>query len=63
MKTEQPRPERLEIRIDEREKAAFTQAAEVNGISLSAWVRQRLRRAAKQDLEEAGRKIPFLNAR
>jgi uncharacterized protein (DUF1778 family) len=63
MSDKQTRTERLEIRIDAEEGEAFLNAAEASGMSLSAWVRQRLRRAAKQDLEEAGRRVSFSKAR
>lgn len=50
----------LQIRLDEGEKATFREAAEVAGLPLSTWVRERLRRAAVRELEEAGLQIPFL---
>ena len=52
--------EAVQIRVRPSEKAAFTLAAEIAGISLSAWVRERLRQTAARELEAAGRKIPFL---
>lgn len=51
----------LEIRLASAEKQAFRDAAEVAGIPLSAWARERLRRAAVRELEEAARPIPFLS--
>ena len=48
------------IRVAESEKVAFERAAEVAGVSVSAWVRERLRKAAKADLQEAGQPVPFL---
>lgn len=51
----------LEVRVEPREKQAFSQAAELAGIPLSAWIRERLRKAAIKELEEANIKIPFLN--
>jgi hypothetical protein len=50
----------FKLRIAPAEKAAFQEAAEIAGISLSAWVRERLRRTCIRELEEAGRKIAFL---
>jgi hypothetical protein len=50
----------LKIRMDAAEKQAFRDAAEVAGIPVSAWMRERLRRAAIRDLEEAARPIAFL---
>ena len=54
------RSEYLDVRLDEREKTAFKQAAELAGLALSAWVRERLRRSARQELLEAGRQVGFL---
>ncbi|WP_437223544.1 hypothetical protein SH661x_003258 [Planctomicrobium sp. SH661] len=48
------------MRVDTTEKEAFRRAAEVSGIPLSAWVRERLRRAAIKDLEEVGATPDFL---
>lgn len=50
----------LQIRITEAEKQGFSAAAELAGIPLSSWVRERLRLAAIRDLESAGQKIPFI---
>lgn len=43
-----------------QEKQGFIEAAELAGIPLSSWVRERLRLAAIRELENAGRKIPFV---
>lgn len=50
----------LKIRMDAAEKQAFRDAAEVAGLPVSAWMRERLRRAAVRELEEAARPIAFL---
>jgi hypothetical protein len=50
----------LEVRLASGEKEAFKDAADLAGIPLSSWVRERLRRVARVELEEAGRKIAFL---
>jgi uncharacterized protein (DUF1778 family) len=55
--------ESMEIRVQADEKAAFKQAAEIAGIPLSAWVRERLRRAAVKELEDASMPIAFLQKR
>ena len=47
------------IRMETREKAAFTEAAQIAGAPLSVWIRERLRRVAREELREAGRKLPF----
>ena len=50
----------IEVRMSPDEKRAFQEAAELAGIPTSAWIRERLRRAAIRELEEASREIPFL---
>jgi uncharacterized protein (DUF1778 family) len=52
--------ESIEIRLEADEKRGFQEAADVAGIPLSAWVRERLRRAAIRELEQVSRDIPFL---
>ena len=51
---------RLDMRLDEAEKEAFRAAAELSGLDLSAWIRERLRRVARGELEKAGQSVPFL---
>ncbi len=55
-----PRTDRLEIRLESNEKDGFQDAADIAGIPLSNWVRERLRWAATKELQEAGRDVPFL---
>lgn len=50
----------LELRVSADEKEAFELAAAMAGISLSSWVRERLRLAAIRELESAGRRVPFV---
>jgi uncharacterized protein (DUF1778 family) len=50
----------LEVRLEVAEKEAFKEAADIAGLALSAWVRERLRKAARRELEESGRLVPFL---
>ena len=52
---------RVFIRVTDEEKAAFDKAAEISGIALSAWARQKLRSAAIKELEAVSEPIPFLN--
>ena len=54
------RTEVVEIRLQPKEKAGFKEAANLAGISLSSWVRERLRLAAIRELESAGRPVPFI---
>jgi antitoxin component of RelBE/YafQ-DinJ toxin-antitoxin module len=51
----------LQVRVQEAEKQAFHAAAELAGLDLSAWVRERLRLLARRELEKAGQPVPFLN--
>lgn len=50
----------LLIRLQAAEKEAFQDAAAYAGVPLSAWVRERLRRAAVRELEAASLPIAFL---
>ncbi len=50
----------LQIRLDQDEKAAFEKVADLAGITLSAWARERLRSSAIRELENAGLKVPFV---
>lgn len=50
----------LQIRLTEAEKAGFSEAAQVAGVGLSTWARERLRVAAIRELEGAGRRVPFV---
>lgn len=54
------RDDYLEIRLAGSEKKAFRDASALAGLPLSTWVRERLRRAAIRELEEAGRQAAFL---
>lgn len=50
----------IQIRVTPEEKDGLAKASEIAGISLSSWVRERLRIAAIRELEAAGKKIPFI---
>ncbi len=52
----------LQIRLSEDEKTGFQAAADLAGIALSAWVRERLRRAAIEELRGARQDVPFLDS-
>ena len=45
--------ESLLIRLEQNEKEAYQSAADLAGMSLSAWVRERLRRATVRELKNA----------
>lgn len=53
---------RLEFRVTGDEKHAFQDAADLAGVPMSAWARERLRKSARLELEAAGQKIAFLQA-
>jgi len=59
-KTAEPKNDYLDIRISILEKKAFRDAAQLAGIPVSTWVRERLRLAAIRELEGAGRRVPFI---
>ena len=50
----------MELRLDSAEKEAFRTAAEAAGMALSVWVRERLRKAAKKELEGRDMPVAFL---
>ncbi len=54
--------ELLQLRLNSDEKASFQKAADLAGVALSGWVRERLRKAARLELQDAGQKVPFIQA-
>ena len=52
----------LEVRVQSLEKQSFRDAADLAGIPLAAWIRERLRLAAIKELEAMGHPIAFLHA-
>jgi hypothetical protein len=53
--------ELIQVRVSALEKQGFEQAASDDGLSLAAWIRQRLRHVCREDLQKNGRRIPFLS--
>jgi predicted HicB family RNase H-like nuclease len=53
----------LQVRVTDREKAAFDAAADLAGLDMSAWVRERLRLLARKELMDGGRQVPFLESK
>jgi hypothetical protein len=51
------------MRLEMAEKNAFRAAAELAGLDLSAWIRERLRRSAWEELERVGQSVPFLQGK
>jgi uncharacterized protein (DUF1778 family) len=52
--------ELLQIRLSVSEKTTFSDAAELDGKNVSEWIRDRLRRVSRQELQEAGKTEAFL---
>ena len=52
----------LQVRVNSAEKAAFDAAADLAGLALSAWLRERLRLAARTELAAGGQTAPFLRS-
>ena len=50
----------LDVRLDPLEKQAFKEAADLSGLPLSGWVRERLRSISRRELQDAGKAVPFL---
>lgn len=50
----------LQVRVDDAEKQSFESAAELSGLAVSVWVRERLRQVAARELQAAGRPVAFL---
>lgn len=48
------------LRMEQLEKKGFEEAARIAGVPLAVWMRERLRRAARTELEEDGREVLFL---
>lgn len=52
--------ESLLLRLAPSEKKGFSDAAELAGVPLTVWIRERLRKVAVGELESANRKAAFL---
>lgn len=52
--------ERIELRLSPAERETFQDAADLAGIPLSAWIRERLRQSATKELEASALPIAFL---
>jgi hypothetical protein len=56
---EDSKGEVLQVRVDAAEKQGFAEAAKLNGLGISGWARERLRAAARRELSDFGRPVPF----
>ena len=52
--------ESILLRLQPCEKAVFGEAAAIAGVPLAVWMRERMRRAANDELQAAGREVPFI---
>jgi hypothetical protein len=59
---ENVKSESVLLRLETREKEGFTAAANMAGVPLAVWIRERLRKVAVGELEAGGRQVPFLDA-
>ena len=55
-----PKTYYLKMRLTPDERLTFEECAEISGIPMAAWIRQRVRKAAVRELEGAGRAVTFL---
>jgi hypothetical protein len=53
----------LQVRVNSAEKASFDAAADLAGLPLSTWVRERLRLAARTELQAASQPVAFLGSK
>lgn len=58
---EAAKTEYIEVRCELSEKDAFRAAADAAGLPLSGWIRERLRRVARKELEDMGMPVAFLD--
>jgi uncharacterized protein (DUF1778 family) len=59
-KPESVKTEYIELRCETAEKDSFRDAADAAGMPMSGWIRDRLRRAARKELEDLERPVAFL---
>jgi len=59
-KKQNPLDEYVELRLSSDEKQGFRDAADLAGIPLATWVRERLRQIAARELKKSQRPIAFL---
>ena len=60
--SDQTKGEYIELRVSADEKQAFVDAANLSGMALSVWIRERLRKAARKELEDAEKPVAFLES-
>ncbi len=55
----QTKSESLLLRLAKQEKVVFKSAADLAGLDLSSWIRERLRKQARDELTAGGKDIPL----
>lgn len=50
----------MQVRMSKSEIETFKNAARLSGITVSSWVRDRLRKAARQELQSSGQRVAFI---
>lgn len=50
----------MQFRVTPPEQQTIQAAADLDGKKLSEWIRDRLRRLSREELEREGRAVPFL---
>ena len=53
--------EYIEIRCETGEKQSFRDAADAAGMAMSQWIRDRLRKAARKELETLNKPVAYLD--
>lgn len=51
----------LQVRLSHTEKRTFLDASRISGTSMSAWVRDRLKRIARDELQTSGLPVAFID--
>jgi uncharacterized protein (DUF1778 family) len=59
-KKKNPLNEYVELRLSADEKQGFRDAADLAGLPLATWVRERLRQVASRELKKSHRSVAFL---
>ena len=60
LSSDRAKGEYLDVRLETAEKEAFKNAAALAGVPLATWVRERLRKIARRELDEANQPVPFI---
>lgn len=50
----------IQVRMPKSEKETYRDAARLSGISVSSWMRDRLRKTARHELQSSGKRVAFI---